>query len=499
MTTARIALRLDPCAPPVRRRLFGSFVEHLGRGVYDGLYEPAHPRANSEGFREDVIDLVKELGVSTLRYPGGNFVSGYRWEDGVGPRDQRPVRLDLAWQMLETNQVGLDEFARFCALTGTELMLAVNLATRGITEALDLLEYANHPSGTTLSDQRIANGSPEPHGIRMWCLGNEMDGEWQIGFMEPEEYGRLAARTASAMKKIDPTLELVAVGSSYSGMPRFGEWERIVLEKAYDYVDFISCHSYYQEKDGDLGSFLASSTDMDHFIDTVAATIDHVKLSRRSEKTVQISFDEWNVWYQGADPHPERELWTLGARGLEDVYSVADGVVVGSLLVTLLRHSDRVAAASMAQLVNVIAPIMTAPGGPAWRQTTFFPFATTSRMASGVVLRPRVEVETYATAQHGNVPLVDAVATWDEDAGSASVFLVNRSVDESVTVSIDLGDIPVTRIAEVQSLWDDDVYARNTLEHPERVRLRDDDDVVVHDGVVTITLHPVSWTAIGLA
>jgi len=442
---------------------------------------------------------VKELGVSTLRYPGGNFVSGYRWEDGVGPRDQRPVRLDLAWQMLESNQIGTDEFARFCQATDTELMMTVNLATRGISDALALLEYSNHPAGTTLSNQRVANGSPEPHNIRMWCLGNEMDGDWQIGFMEPEEYGRLAARTASAMKKIDPSIELVAVGSSYTGMPRFGEWERIVLEKAYDYIDYISCHTYYQETPGDLGSFLACSLDMEFFIKTVAATIDHVKLSRRSEKTVQISFDEWNVWYQGSDPNPGRELWALGARGLEDIYTVADAVVVGSMLITLLKNSDRVAAASMAQLVNVIAPIMTEPGGPAWRQTSFFPFATTSRMASGVVLRPQIEVESYATSMYGDAPLLDAVATYDEESASTAIFVVNRSTSDELTVTIDLGDIRVTRIAEAVSLWDEDPHAQNTREDQERVGLRINDSAAIADGVVTVTLEPVSWSAIRLA
>ncbi len=384
MPRAHIEFDKRAVIAPVRRRTFGAFVEHLGRCVYTGLYEPGHPAANEDGFRMDVVDLVRELGAATVRYPGGNFVSGLRWEDSVGPREARPVRRDLAWHSLESNQVGLDEFAGWLKLTGSELMLAVNLGTRGILPALDLLEYANHPSGTALSDLRIANGTPQPHNVRMWCLGNEMDGPWQEGFMTADDYGKLAARTAAAMRMADKDLELVVCGSSGSGMPTFGDWERTVLEHSYEHVDYVSCHAYYQELDGDLGSFLASALDMDYFIDAVVATADHVGHKKRSKKKMRLSFDEWNVWY--LKEHQEREAaaevsreWSHAPRLLEDVYTVADAVVVGNLLMTLLKHSDRVTSASLAQLVNVIAPIMTEPGGPAWRQTTFFPFSITSR------------------------------------------------------------------------------------------------------------------------
>ncbi|HLS92553.1 MAG TPA: alpha-L-arabinofuranosidase, partial [Microbacterium sp.] len=297
MTTAQITVHRDAVVAPLNRRIFGSFVEHLGRCVYNGIYEPNHPTANEDGFRLDVVELVRELGSSTIRYPGGNFVSGFRWEDSVGPRDKRPVRRDLAWHSLETNQVGVDEFARWLKLTGSEMMMAVNLGTRGIDAALDLLEYCNHPSGTALSNQRIANGTVEPHDIRMWCLGNEMDGPWQTGYMTADDYGKIAARTAQAMKAADRTLELVVCGSSGSSMPTFGDWERTVLEHAYEHVDFISCHAYYQERGGDLDSYLASSLDMQYFIETVVSTADHVGNKLRSSKKIKLSFDEWNIWY----------------------------------------------------------------------------------------------------------------------------------------------------------------------------------------------------------
>ncbi|MEV4776183.1 alpha-N-arabinofuranosidase [Microbacterium sp. LWH12-1.2] len=499
MTKARISIDREAVVAPLDRRIFGSFVEHLGRCVYDGIYEPGHPTANEDGFRLDVVDLVRELGSSTIRYPGGNFVSGFRWEDSVGPREQRPVRRDLAWHSIETNQVGVDEFSRWLALTGSELMMAVNLGTRGIEAALDLLEYCNHPSGTALSDQRIANGSVEPHGIKMWCLGNEMDGPWQTGYMTAEDYGKIAARTAQAMKTADKTLELVVCGSSSSSMPTFGDWERTVLEHAYEHVDYISCHAYYQERGGDLASYLASSVDMQYFIETVVATADHVGNKLKSSKKIKLSFDEWNIWY--LDEHQAsdevNDEWRVAPRQLEDVYCVADAVVLGNLLITLLKNHDRVASASLAQLVNVIAPIMTEPGGDAWRQTTFFPFSVTSRLAKGEIVKPRIDVGTYETKVYGEAPLVDSVVT--TDGPQSAVFLVNRSQTESIEVQIAVTELGATSIDEAVTIWDDDVYAKNTLENQTRVGLKTLEGAALADGVLTVMLPPVSWSAIALS
>ncbi|MCZ2837038.1 arabinosylfuranosidase ArfA [Modestobacter sp. VKM Ac-2985] len=502
MSTAHLTLDPRFTIGAVHRRVFGSFVEHLGRCVYDGLYEPGHPTADEEGFRTDVLELVRELGVSTIRYPGGNFVSGYRWEDGVGPRESRPKRLDLAWHSLETNQVGLHEFARWNDKAGSELMLAVNLGTRGVLEALDLLEYSNVRSGSALSDQRIADGTPEPFGVRMWCLGNEMDGPWQLGHRSAEDYGKIAAQTAKAMRQLDPSVELVVCGSSNSAMPTFGAWERTVLEHTYEDVDYISCHAYYAERNGDLAGFLASAVDMDHFIESVVATADHVKAELRSAKTINVAFDEWNVWYQerfhAEDQITDIEQWPYAPRLLEDAYHVADAVVVGSLLISLLKHADRVTSASLAQLVNVIAPIMTEPGGPAWRQTTFFPFALTSRLARGTALRVELSSETYRTTEHGDVPLVDAVATHDPETGATAVFLVNRAIEGPTTVTVDTRSLGDVRVLETHTLNDDDPYAVNTLAEPTRVTPVANKSAHLQDGVLTIELPPVSWTAVSL-
>lgn len=502
MVSARLTIDPQFAVGPVNPRLFGSFVEHLGRCVYDGIYEPAHPKADASGFRTDVMELVKELGVSAIRYPGGNFVSGFRWEDSVGPRDQRPRRLDLAWHSTETNEVGLHEFSSWLEKVGSELMLAVNLGTRGTEEALDLLEYTNIRSGTELSERRVANGRTEPFRIKMWCLGNEMDGPWQLGHRSADDYGKIASRTAKAMRQLDPSVELVVCGSSSAQMPTFGEWERVVLTHSYDDVDYISCHAYYEEKNGDLGSFLASASNMDHFIESVVATADHVKAVKGSSKTINISFDEWNVWYIQRFEQIEKiegiDNWPTAPRLLEDAYSVADAVVFGNLLMSLLKRADRVTSASLAQLVNVIAPIMTEPGGPAWKQTTFFPFALTSKLAKGNALEVKLEAETYATEVYGVVPLIDAVATHDADTGSTSVFLVNRSQTEEATVTIDVTALRGVIVLDAQTLSDDDVYAKNTLDQPDRVGLSRNKSVAVRDGIVELTLPPVSWTSVNL-
>jgi alpha-N-arabinofuranosidase len=496
---------LDPAhvVAPVSRRTFGSFVEHMGRCVYTGIFEPGHPSADEDGFRTDVLALTRELGVTMVRYPGGNFVSGYRWEDGIGPVAQRPRRRELAWHSVETNEVGIDEFARWAAKADVEVMYAVNLGTRGVQEALDVHEYVNHPAGTHLSELRRANGADKPHGIRLWCLGNEMDGPWQIGHKTAQEYGLLAAATARALKAAEPGLELVACGSSHAAMPTFGAWEATVLEHAYEAVDYVSCHAYYEEHGGDLGSFLASGVDMDRFVAGVVATADAVGARLRSTKKINISFDEWNVWYLSRFQNDEPPTdWRVAPRLIEDEYSVADAVVVGGLLISLLRHSDRVTAACQAQLVNVIAPIRTEPGGSAWRQTIFHPFAKTAALAKGEVLRVALDSPTHVTDRYGEVPVVDAVATHDADTGDVVLFAVNRGLEDSVRLTADLRAFGAAGqpygVAEAWTLTDDDLRATNTQDNPDRVTLRPNDRVSVDSTTLTAVLPRVSWTAIRL-
>ena len=494
MRTAHLVI--DPAfrVADVDRRLFGSFVEHMGRCVYTGIYEPGHPAADDLGLRTDVLDLVRELGVSVVRYPGGNFVSGYRWEDGVGPREDRPTRLDLAWHSIETNDFGLNEFMAWTHRAGVEPMMAVNLGTRGVDAARSLLEYCNHPGGTAWSDLRISHGAREPHGVKLWCLGNEMDGPWQIGQKTADEYGRVAAEAAKAMRLVDPSIELVACGSSNSAMPTFASWEATVLDHTYDVVDYISLHTYY-EKAGDLPSFLASAVDMDRFIDAVVATADHVGAKKRSRKKLKLSFDEWNVWDMTAHRTREPYDWTQAPRLIEDDYDVYDAVVVGSLLITLLRHADRVGVACQAQLANVIGPIRTEPGGPAWRQTIFHPFADVARLARGTVLRTEPVSPVYETDRYGEVPVLDATCVWDEERDELTIFAINRDVDRPLVLETDLRGFPGSRVARA-SVLTGDPDAVNTAEVPDRVTPVRSRGQALDRGQLDVELPPLSWNVI---
>jgi len=497
------SVTIDPAfvVGPVRRRTFGSFVEHMGRCVYTGIFEPGHPTADADGFRQDVLSLVHELGVSTIRYPGGNFVSGYRWEDGVGPRDKRPRRLDLAWHSTETNAFGTDEFMRWAKQANVEPMMAVNLGTRGVAEAVDLLEYCNVPDGTAFAEQRRANGADEPYRVKMWCLGNEMDGTWQTGHKTAAEYGRLAAETARAMRQVDPDLTLVACGSSGWEMPTFSSWEYTVLSEAYDQVDLISAHAYYFETDNDLESFLASAVDMDRFIDDNVATADAVRAAGKHDKRINISFDEWNVWYRDflPDQMPKGDDWPEHPVLIEDQYSVADAVVVGNLLISLLRHTDRVYSASQAQLVNVIAPIMTEPGGGAWKQTIFHPFALTSRYANGDVLRAAIDSPTYHTKQYGEVAVLDAVATYDDTTGEVTLFVVNRSVDKSMEFRANLSGFGNLKLVEALTFSNADPYWKASAADSTSVVPSPNLSAKLADGNVLAQLPPVSWSMLRLA
>jgi alpha-L-arabinofuranosidase len=480
---------------PVDPRVYGSFVEHLGRCVYTGIYEPGHPTADEHGFREDVAGLARELSVPIIRYPGGNFVSGYRWEDGIGPIEKRPVRLDLAWRSIEPNAVGTDEFCAWTRRVGSEPMLAVNLGTRGPVAAARLVEYCNHPGGTYWSDLRVKNGTAEPHHVRVWCLGNEMDGDWQIGHKTADEYGRIAAETAKAMRLVDPAIELVACGSSGPRMASFGDWEATVLGHCYDHIDYVSLHSYYTEHD--RASFLACATDMDNFIEAVVSTVDHVRAKGRHSKRINLSFDEWNVWHSRG--HRVEGGWERAPRLIEDQYSLTDAVVVGNLLISLLRHADRVHMACLAQLVNAIGAIRSEPAGPAWRQTIFHPFALTSRHGRGTVLRTPIVAPEYNTSAFGMVPKADAVAVLSDSGDEVTVFAVNRDQHEPLPAVINVRPLPALRVAYHTYVGDAEPSAANTQNTPDRIVPQTGADVPVHDGMLRIALPPLSWNMLRIA
>ncbi|MBQ9211200.1 MAG: alpha-N-arabinofuranosidase [Clostridia bacterium] len=500
MKKAKLILDKDFAIGQIDKRIYGSFIEHLGRAVYGGIYEPGHPLADEQGFRKDVIDLVKRLQIPVVRYPGGNFVSGFNWEDSIGPAENRPKRLDLAWFTTETNQVGLHEFVDWSRKAGSEVMYAVNLGTRGPDEARNVVEYANHPGGSAWSDLRIKNGAKEPFGIKLWCLGNEMDGPWQMGHKTAYEYGRVANEAAKLMKWVDPTIETVACGSASSNMPTFGTWEYTMLDECYDNVDYVSIHRYYGNPTNDTPGFLARSMDMDEFIHTVVSICDAVGGKKHSKKKLNLSFDEWNVWYHSNEQDKEiwkREKWGPALPLLEDVYNFEDALLVGSMLNTLIRNSDRVKIACLAQLVNVIAPIMTRNGGGAWAQTIYWPLMHASVYGRGIALRPVTESPVYDCADYEGVPYMDTSATLSED-GSLTIFAVNRDPEEELELSADLRDFGDLRVKEHILLHHDDVKAVNTEEHPDNVAPVAGNTGRMDGGRLTITLPALSWNVIRL-
>ncbi|MFD0676670.1 MULTISPECIES: arabinosylfuranosidase ArfA [unclassified Paenibacillus] len=496
---AKMILDKDFKIAQIDKRIYGSFIEHLGRAVYEGIYEPGHPLADEQGFRKDVIGLVKELNVPLIRYPGGNFVSGYNWEDGVGPKADRPRRLELAWRTVETNEVGTNEFADWAKKAGSEVNMAVNLGTRGIDAARNLVEYCNHPSGSYWSDLRISHGYKEPHKFKTWCLGNEMDGPWQIGHKTAAEYGRIASEAAKVMKWVDPTIELVACGSSSSSMPTFADWEATVLDHTYDHVEYISLHQYYGNRDHDTANFVARSLDMDAFIRSVTAICDYVKAKKHSKKTVNLSFDEWNVWYHSNEADRKMDPWQIAPPQLEDVYTFEDAILVGCMLITMLKHADRVKIACMAQLVNVIAPIMTDKGGAAWKQTIFFPYMHASVFGRGTALNSIISSPVYDSKDFTDVPYLESTAVFNEETDELTIFAVNRDLEESLWLECDVRNFEGYRVIEHIVLEHDDVKARNTIGNPANVVPHNRGNAEMKDGYIQSALPKFSWNVIRLS
>ena len=454
---------------PVERDVWGSFIEHMGRAVYRGIDEPTHPTAEKDGFRGDVRKIVKELGVPMIRYPGGNFLSGYDWKDGIGT--DRPRRLDLAWGQLEPNEVGIHEFNAWAQSVGSRVMMSVNLGTGTPREAAQLVEYCNFEKGTYWSDLRRRNGREKPFAIDMWCLGNEMDGEWQIGHLTAEEYGKKADEAAKQMKWVDKDIKLVVCGSSSPSMKTYPDWDATVLRHTYENVDYISLHRYYSyEKSEREFDLMSSHTDFEAFISTVCATADYVKAGLRSKKTMMLSVDEWNVWHtrpvfncREVYSDNDEARWTIGPRRAENVYDLTDAVALAGLVCTLINHADRVKAGCLAQLVNVIAPVMTENGGRVYKQTTYYPFAMAIAYAKGTAIRTAINTQKLESV-YGDTEKIYAACTYDN--GVFSLFVINKS-DENETCALDFASSVVRMTERFEMAGQPHAY--NDFAHPDNV------------------------------
>jgi alpha-L-arabinofuranosidase len=481
---ARAVLRRGRYRAELDRRLLGAFLEHLGRAIYTGVYEPGSKLADGHGFRTDVVSEVKALGVPIMRYPGGNFVSGYNWQDGVGPKDKRPTVLERAWNSLETNQFGTNEFIEWCKLVATEPLLAFNLGTGTVEQGVAYVEYCNVAKGTKWSELRRAHGYDAPHAVRYWCLGNEMDGPWQMGTMTAREYGRKARDAARQIRVIDRELKLIACGSSNTVMPSYLVWDREVLEECYDQVDAISLHNYYGNtpalSGNDSARYLAMNLDMERQIQEIGAVCDYVQAVKRSPKRLWLSFDEWNVWYRARGGRFANGEGKFAPRLLEEEYNLEDALLVGGFVNTLLRQAERVRLACLAQIVNVIAPLVTNET-TVLRQSIYHPYAWALKYARGRVLELDLESESYPIKAEGlrpdfardaSVPFLDVAATHDPESGQVCLLMLNRDLTGERELQVDWHDLTPSRVLVCETLTGSDLKAANSFERPTLVAPR---------------------------
>ena len=493
---ARIYVDSRRTIGPLHRTVFGSFLEHLGRAIYDGIFEPGSPLANAQGFRSDVLSAVRMLGVPLVRGPGGSFLSQYDWLDGVGPIEQRPRVLDQAWNTIETNRFGTDEFMAWCKAAGAEALMTVDLGSGTPAQAAALVEYCNFPGGTRWSDLRRKNGHPQPYDVRNWGLGNELDGPWEIGHMSAEQYGWKAADAARRMRAVDPSVFLTACGSSWTGLPTYLQWDRQVLDQCYEHVDAISIHGYFGAPPGQetqrSAKHVALNLEMERQIRDTIDVCDYVRARKRSPKTLWISFDEWNVLYGNLVNDGKRQV---APHLREEIYNLEDALLLGGLLNTLMRHADRVRIACLSQLVNVHAPIMT-DGKGLFLQTTYYPYRWALELAHGSALDLLVTAATYDLPDMKPVPYIDAAGTFSRHTGETALFILNRDLAAARSVEIVWEDKHPGPVRLAVVLTGEDLKACNGFDAPHRVRPADLQRPVTRAGRTRIELPPRSYTAI---
>ena len=493
MEPTKLILDREYQIAPLDPRIFGGFLEHIGRAVYEGVYDPQSKHADKNGFRKDVLKSMKPLGFTAMRYPGGNFASGYHWLDGVGPRASRPSIRDLASQSNEPNQFGTDEFIQLSRMMGWTPMIAANLGTGTPEEARNWVEYCNSPVGTKYANLRAENGAAEPYQVKLWCLGNEMDGHWQQGHVPADQYAIRAQQAAKLMKDVDPSIELVVCGSAEIGLPTYMEWDRTVLEYVGDYAEYLSLHRYAAKWKSETSDYLAVTRSIDEQIEAAAGLCRYVQARNRSKKRYALAFDEWNVWYRTQNAESVNGHGKFAQHLVEEEYNLEDALVVAGFLNSFIRHADVVKIANLAQIVNVIAPILTR-GDDLLLQSIYYPFLLYAQRRVGIALQPVVKGPGYESPSYGFVHTIDASAIQGNDA--LHVFLVNRSPNESATTQITSAGIPLKSVQSAELITGPSAMACNTFEKPNTICNQKFSNIKIEDGKAVVQLPPLSIAAI---
>lgn len=496
MKKTEVILHKDYQTGRVDPRIFGGFLEHMGRAVYEGVYDPQSIHANADGFRKDVLEAMEPMRYTAMRYPGGNFASGYHWMDGIGPKEQRRTIRELAWQSLEPNQFGTDEFVKLSRQMDWMPMMTVNLGTGTPEEARNWVEYCNSPTGSLYSDMRATNGSSDPFDIKLWCLGNEMDGPWQLGHVPADQYAIRAQQAAKLMKDVDPSLELVACGSCAPDLTTYMDWDRTVLEYIGPFADYVSLHRYVGNWSGDSADFLAVTNSIDQQIEEMDAVCRFVQARNRSKKRHYLCFDEWNVWYRAREPEHMNGRDTFAPHLIEEEYNLEDALVVAGFLNSFIRHADVLKIANIAQIVNVIAPILTR-GDELLLQTIYYPFLMYAQRRRGVSLRPVVKGPGYESPSYGYVNDIDTSAILGD--GSLHVFLVNRDLSEPALVDVQHPGGQLSMIESAEIVTGADPGDRNSYEQPDRITNQPFSAVSIQDGVAKLEIPPLSFVAASFA
>src|SRR6266487_1768303 len=493
MDQTKVILDRDYQIAQVDPRLFGGFLEHIGRAVYEGVYEPQSKHADQYGFRKDVLNCLKQLCFTAMRYPGGNFASGYHWLDGVGPRGTRPTIRELASQSIEPNQFGTDEFIQLSRMMDWTPMIAVNLGTGTPEEARNWVEYCNSPMGTKYADLRSKNGGSDPHNVKLWCLGNEMDGHWQQGHVPADQYAIYAQQAAKLMKDVDPSIELVVCGSAEIGLPTYMEWDRTVLEYVGDYADFVSLHRYIGKWKSDTPDYLAATNSIDQQIEAMDALCCYIQARAHSKKRHYLAFDEWNVWYRTQNAESVNGYGKFAQHLVEEEYNLEDALVVAGFLNSFIRHADVVKIANLAQIVNVSAPILTR-GEQILLQSIYYPLLIYAQRRDGIALQPIVRGPGYESPSYGFVNAIDTSAILGK--GVLHIFLVNRSGDETATIQIVTAGIQPKSIHSAELVTGPPADASNTFEKPNTICNREFRDIKLDDESAVVQLPPLSVAAI---